>query len=86
MGAILRLEAPARNAETRNIIAQFQADFDSTSGKAPVELIVKAMKIVRERLDLLKVRACNTNLVLTMRKCTGLLCNKPLLLARIAEP
>ena len=56
MEAVQRLEAPARNAETKQINDEFMARAQASEGGDTVLLMVDAMKLVRDRLDTLKVR------------------------------
>ena len=61
MDAVLRLEAPARNDDTRQIMAEFDKQTKESGSSPSAKLFVRAMQIVRDRIDLLKVR-CGSNL------------------------
>lgn len=56
MHVIKSLEAPARNGETDKLIADFSAELEGAQAEHVASLIVAAMRIVRERMDVLKVR------------------------------
>jgi hypothetical protein len=55
MGGILQLEAPARNSETSALVASFEEELLLAAPEQSVQLIVKAMNLVRDRMEVLKV-------------------------------
>lgn len=57
MNTILELEAPARNSETNDMVTMFEREVAQSQPHATVGLIVKAMKLVRDRIDVIKVCA-----------------------------
>jgi hypothetical protein len=60
MDAIKSLEAPARNAETKQLVESFNEELSASASEIIVSQILKAMKTVRDRMDLLKVSSCRS--------------------------
>lgn len=74
MGGILQLEAPARNSETSALVALFEEELAQAPPEQSVQLIVKAMNLVRDRMEVLKVCPQLFSRLASLCICDSMLC------------